>query len=136
MASQSSEMMTDSQADRLLGIDNGDSQADGVMPPPISKEPTPNWLDKKNHPALANPLAGSAGEATGPMPPPPALQPSGTSVLGHQIRGLSVGEPAPSPSLSASTAASGPVQKPAASSAREKELSGSETDDEDADLTP
>ena len=51
-------MMTDSQADRLLGIDHGDSQADGVMPPPISKEPTPDWLDKKNHPA-AFPQAGS-----------------------------------------------------------------------------
>ena len=58
MASQGSEPMTDSQADRLLGIDNGDSQADGVMPPPISKEPTPDWLDKKNHPA-AFPQAGS-----------------------------------------------------------------------------
>ena len=58
MASQGSVEMTNSQADRLLGIDNGDSQDAGVMPPPISKEPTPDWLDKKTHPA-AFPQAGS-----------------------------------------------------------------------------
>ena len=59
MASQGSVEMTDSQADRLLGVDNGDSQDAGEKTPPrIARDPTPDWLDKKNHPA-AFPQAGS-----------------------------------------------------------------------------
>ena len=136
MASQGSELMTDSQADRLLGIDNGDSQADGVMPPPISKEPTPDWLDKKNHPALANPLAGSAEGVTGSKPLMPTLQPSVGTAMAQKMSNVSVAAPAAAPAPSAGSASSGPVQKPAASSAHAPELSGSETDEEDAELTP
>ena len=128
MASQGSVEMTDSQADRLLGIDNGDSQDAGVMPPPISKEPTPDWLDKKNHPALANPLAGSAGGATGPMPMPPALQPSSTSVLGAQIRSMQVGEPAAAPAPSDATATATAKMSAAAAAAK------STADDENEQL--
>ena len=129
-SSQGSEMMTDSQADRLLGIDHGDSQADGVMPPPISKEPTPDWLDKKNHPALANPLAGSA-VAKPPKPPVPVLQPSGTSVLGAQIRGMQVGEPAAAPAPSDATAtATATAKKPAAAAAAKSTADDESTDQE------
>ena len=127
MASQDSEVMTDSQADRLLGIDHGDSQADGVMPPPISKEPTPDWLNKKNHPA-AFPQAGSA-VAKSPKPLKPNLQPSGTSVLGAQIRGMQVGEPAAAPAPSDATATA-TAKKPAAAAAAAK----STADDENEQL--
>ena len=56
--------------------------------------------------------------------------------MAQKMSNVSVAAPAAAPAPSAGSASSGPVQKPAASSAREKELSGSETDDEDADLTP
>ena len=131
MASQGSEQMTDSQADRELGIDNGDSQDAGVMPPPISKEPTPDWLDKKNHPALANPLAGSAGGATGPMPQPKlALQPSVGTAMAQKMSNVSVAAPAAAPAPSAGSASSGPVQRPAASKATANS-DDSDTDEEE-----
>ena len=50
--------MTDSQADRAMSEGEDDDVEDGAkMPPPISREPTPEYLNKKNHPALANQLA-------------------------------------------------------------------------------
>ena len=85
MASQGSEQMTDSQADRELGIDNGDSLDAGGMPPPISKEPTPDWLNKKNHPALANPQGAAIDESM----KPPVRQQSTTSALGAKIKRVS-----------------------------------------------
>ena len=53
-----SEEMTDSQASAAMEEAEAMEKAAGAMPPPISKEPTPDWLDKKNHPA-AFPQAGS-----------------------------------------------------------------------------
>ena len=141
MASQGSVEMTDSQADRLLGIDNGDSQDAGVMPPPISKEPTPDWLDKKNHPA-AFPQAGSLAPtprvgAVAAKPLKPALQPSGTSQLGAQIRGMQVGEPAAAPVPSGSRSTGTVIQKSGASeSSTLGEVGDSEEDDPEPDLTP
>ena len=49
--------MTDSQASRDID-DQEDSEAGvATAPPPIAREPTPDYLNKKNHPALANQLA-------------------------------------------------------------------------------
>ena len=105
------------------------------MPPSIAREPTPDWLNKKNHPA-AFPQAGSAGGGTGPMPPPPALQPSVGTAMAQKMSNVSVAAPAVAPAPSAGSASCGPVSNNAASSARAPELSGSETDDEDVELTP
>lgn len=133
MASQESVEMTDSQADRLLGVDNGDSQDAGVMPPPISKEPTPDWLDKKNHPALANPLAGSAGVRptyTGPKPTL-GLQPSLGTAMAQKMSNVSVAAPAAAPAPSAAgSASSGP---PAAKTTADDSDDSDTDEDEEVD---
>ena len=57
MASSPTDEMTDSQADRAMSEGEDDVEDGAKMPPPISREPTPDYLNKKNHPALANQLA-------------------------------------------------------------------------------
>jgi len=65
MASSPTDEMTDSQADRAMSEGEDDDVEDGAkMPPPISREPTPDYLNKKNHPALANQLANHPTAAT------------------------------------------------------------------------
>ena len=84
------------------------------MPPSIAREPTPDWLNKKNHPA-AFPQAGDAGGVTGSKPLMPTLQPSIGTAMAQKIGGMQVGEPAAAPAAP-SGSASGTAEKPAAAS--------------------
>jgi hypothetical protein len=108
------------------------------MPPSIAREPTPDWLNKKNHPA-AFPQAGSAGGVTGSKPLMPTLQPSVGTAMAQKIGGMQVGEPAAAPAPSAFATAA-----PACGNAAGMEKSGpsastigEETDEEsEHELTP
>ena len=65
-------------------------KAAGAMPPPISKQPTPDWLDKKNHPALANPLAGAAGRGGASLTLKPTRKPSAATAAANQLGGMGI----------------------------------------------
>ena len=106
------------------------------MPPPISKEPTPDWLNKKNHPA-AFPQAGSAGGVTGSKPLMPTLQPSVGTAMAQKIGGIQVAEAAAAlePAAPSGSASSGPAGEPAAAAAGVSDED--ETDEEsEHELTP
>ena len=103
------------------------------MPPSIAREPTPDWLNKKNHPA-AFPQAGSAGGVTGSKPLMPTLQPSVGTAMAQKMSNVHVAAPtaAPAPSASAATAT---AKKPAAAAAG---VSDEDATDEESEheLTP
>ena len=109
------------------------------MPPSIAREPTPDWLNKKNHPALANPQAGDAGRVTGSKPLMPTLQPSVGTAMAQKMSNVHVAAPAAAPAPSASATAA-----PACGNAAGMEKSGpsastigEETDEEsEHELTP
>ena len=103
------------------------------MPPSIAREPTPDWLNKKNHPA-AFPQAGSAGGVTGSKPLMPTLQPSVGTAMAQKIGGMQVGEPAAAPAAP-SGSASGTAEKPAAASKHALD-DEDETDEDEEQLTP
>jgi hypothetical protein len=129
MESVDSEPMTTAEANALLGVDNGNSQDAGETPPPISKEPTPDWLQKKNHPALANPQ-GAAG-AKLPKPPKPTLQPSVGTATAQKFGGMQVGEAAAaSKAPPAPSATAGPLQRSGISEDTIGEEDEDESDDE------
>ena len=108
------------------------------MPPSIAREPTPDWLNKKNHPA-AFPQAGSAGGVTGSKPLMPTLQPSIGTAMAQKMSNVHVAAPAAAPAPSASATAA-----PACGNAAGMEKSGpsastigEETDEEsEHELTP
>ena len=83
-------MMSTSQADRALEEAEAMEKAAGAMPPPISKQPTPDWLDKKNHPALANPLAGAAGRGGASLTLKPTRKPSAATLAANQLGGMGI----------------------------------------------
>ena len=104
------------------------------MPPSIAREPTPDWLNKKNHPA-AFPQAGDAGRVTGSKPLMPTLQPSVGTAMAQKMSNVHVAAPAPSASATAAPAcgnAAGMEKSgPSASTI------GEETDEEsEHELTP
>ena len=103
------------------------------MPPSIAREPTPDWLNKKNHPA-AFPQAGDAGRVTGSKPLMPTLQPSVGTAMAQKMSNVHVAAPtaAPAPSASAATAT---AKKPAAAAAG---VSDEDATDEESEheLTP
>ena len=103
------------------------------MPPSIAREPTPDWLNKKNHPA-AFPQAGDAGRVTGSKPLMPTLQPSVGTAMAQKIGGMQVGEPAAAPAAP-SGSASGTAEKPAAASKHALD-DEDETDEDEEQLTP
>ena len=108
------------------------------MPPSIAREPTPDWLNKKNHPA-AFPQAGDAGRVTGSKPLMPTLQPSVGTAMAQKMSNVHVAAPAAAPAPSASATAA-----PACGNAAGMEKSGpsastigEETDEEsEHELTP
>ena len=108
------------------------------MPPSIAREPTPDWLNKKNHPA-AFPQAGDAGRVTGSKPLMPTLQPSIGTAMAQKMSNVHVAAPAAAPAPSASATAA-----PACGNAAGMEKSGpsastigEETDEENEhELTP
>ena len=110
------------------------------MPPSIAREPTPDWLNKKNHPA-AFPQAGDAGRGrvTGSKPLMPTLQPSIGTAMAQKMSNVHVAAPAAAPAPSASATAA-----PACGNAAGMEKSGpsastigEETDEEsEHELTP
>jgi uncharacterized small protein (DUF1192 family) len=108
------------------------------MPPSIAREPTPDWLNKKNHPA-AFPQAGDAGRVTGSKPLMPTLQPSIGTAMAQKMSNVHVAAPAAAPAPSASATAA-----PACGNAAGMEKSGpsastigEETDEEsEHELTP
>ena len=108
------------------------------MPPSIAREPTPDWLNKKNHPA-AFPQAGSAGGVTGSKPLMPTLQPSVGTAMAQKMSNVHVAAPTAAPAPSASATAA-----PACGNAAGMEKSGpsastigEETDEEsEHELTP
>ena len=103
------------------------------MPPSIAREPTPDWLNKKNHPA-AFPQAGSAGGVTGSKPLMPTLQPSVGTAMAQKMSNVHVAAPAAAPAPSAS-AATATAKKPAAAAAG---VSDEDATDEESEheLTP
>ena len=103
------------------------------MPPSIAREPTPDWLNKKNHPA-AFPQAGSAGRVTGSKPLMPTLQPSVGTAMAQKMSNVHVAAPAAAPAPSAS-AATATAKKPAAAAAG---VSDEDATDEESEheLTP
>ena len=127
--SQGSEEMSDAEADRVLGINNGESQDAGEKSPPrIARDPTPDWLDKKNHPA-AFPQAGDAvaGGAVAAKPPKPRLQPSGTAQLAETMSNTHFGAPA------AAAVPSGSASGTAVSAAGGGGKAGEEDTDDESD---
>ena len=90
MSSIESDDMTNSQADQAYEEAEAMVKAAGAMPPPISKQPTPDWLDKKNHPALANPLAGAAGRGGASLPLQPTRKPSAATAAANQLGGMGI----------------------------------------------
>ena len=90
MSSIESDDMTNSQADQAYEEAEAMVKAAGAMPPPISKQPTPEWLDKKNHPALANPLAGAAGRGGASLPLQPTRKPSAATDAANQLGGMGI----------------------------------------------
>ena len=106
------------------------------MPLSIAREPTPDWLNKKNHPA-AFPQAGSAGGGTGPMPPPPALQPSVGTAMAQKIGGMQVAEAAAALEPAApSGSASGTAEKPAAASKHALDDEDATDEESEHELSP
>ena len=103
------------------------------MPPSIAREPTPDWLNKKNHPA-AFPQAGDAGRVTGSKPLMPTLQPSVGTAMAQKMSNVHVAAPAAAPAPSAS-AATATAKKPAAAAAG---VSDEDATDEESEheLTP
>ena len=106
------------------------------MPPSIAREPTPDWLNKKNHPA-AFPQAGDAGRVTGSKPLMPTLQPSIGTAMAQKIGGMQVAAPAAAlePAAPSGSASSGPAGEPAAASKHALD-DEDETDEDEEQLTP
>ena len=106
------------------------------MPPSIAREPTPDWLNKKNHPA-AFPQAGDAGRVTGSKPLMPTLQPSVGTAMAQKIGGMQVAEAAAAlePAAPSGSASSGPAGEPAAASKHALD-DEDETDEDEEQLTP
>ena len=106
------------------------------MPPSIAREPTPDWLNKKNHPA-AFPQAGSAGRVTGSKPLMPTLQPSVGTAMAQKIGGMQVAEAAAAlePAAPSGSASSGPAGEPAAASKHALD-DEDETDEDEEQLSP
>ena len=73
------------------------------MPPSIAREPTPDWLNKKNHPA-AFPQAGDAGGVTGSKPLMPTLQPSVGTAMAQKMSNVHVAAPAAAPAAPSGSA--------------------------------
>ena len=121
MASMQSEVsMDDSAADAVLDEAEQFEAQFGATEPSIAKQPTPDWLDKKHHPALANPCAGASAE----------LKPVRSASAGGGLASCAG-------SLSISGAAAAPAAgAPAATSslgAGGAEPTGEETDEEEGD---
>ena len=106
------------------------------MPPSIAREPTPDWLNKKNHPA-AFPQAGDAGRVTGSKPLMPTLQPSVGTAMAQKIGGMQVAEAAAAlePAAPSGSASSGPAGEPAAASKHALD-DEDETDEDEEQLSP
>ena len=103
------------------------------MPPSIAREPTPDWLNKKNHPA-AFPQAGDAGRVTGSKPLMPTLQPSIGTAMAQKMSNVHVAAPAATPAAP-SGSASGTAEKPAAASKHALD-DEDETDEDEEQLSP
>ena len=107
------------------------------MPPSIAREPTPDWLNKKNHPA-AFPQAGSAGRVTGSKPLMPTLQPSVGTAMAQKIGGMQVAEAAAAlePAAPSGSASSGPAGEPAAASKHALDDEDETDEESEHELTP
>ena len=107
------------------------------MPPSIAREPTPDWLNKKNHPA-AFPQAGSAGGVTGSKPLMPTLQPSVGTAMAQKIGGMQVAEAAAAlePAAPSGSASSGPAGEPAAASKHALDDEDETDEESEHELTP
>ena len=108
------------------------------MPPSIAREPTPDWLNKKNHPA-AFPQAGDAGRVTGSKPLMPTLQPSVGTAMAQKIGG-NVQVAAPAPLLATAAPSCGlqaePREKPAAASKHALDDEDETDEESEHELTP
>lgn len=135
MSTQDSDGLTANERqhmDELTAADDEDD--DSLMPPPVAKEPTPDYLNKDNHPALANP-AGTG------LPLQPIREMSAATSAANQLGGMGIdsqsndGAPSAAEAESAS-AAPAPAGKPAAG--KPETLSGGESTSEasDDELTP
>tara|TARA_R100001369_G_scaffold1842_1_gene6006 strand:- start:225 stop:1001 length:777 start_codon:yes stop_codon:yes gene_type:complete len=130
MASSPTDEMTDSQADRAMSEGEDDDVEDGAkMPPPISREPTPEYLNKKNHPALANqlanhPTAAAPGAAAALIP----IR-SASSQLVEQMRSADVSASSAAPEAGASVPA-GPASSADAPAAGAKSAEAIESESE------
>ena len=107
------------------------------MPPSIAREPTPDWLNKKNHPA-AFPQAGDAGRVTGSKPLMPTLQPSVGTAMAQKIGGMQVAAPAAAlePAAPSGSASSGPAGEPAAASKHALDDEDETDEESEHELTP
>ena len=104
------------------------------MPPSIAREPTPDWLNKKNHPA-AFPQAGDAGRVTGSKPLMPTLQPSVGTAMAQKMSNVHVAAPAAAPAAP-SGSASGTAEKPAAASKHALDDEDATDEESEHELTP
>ena len=106
------------------------------MPPSIAREPTPDWLNKKNHPAF--PQAGDAGRVTGSKPLMPTLQPSIGTAMAQKIGGMQVAEAAAAlePAAPSGSASSGPAGEPAAASKHALDDEDETDEESEHELTP
>ena len=107
------------------------------MPPSIAREPTPDWLNKKNHPA-AFPQAGSAGGVTGSKPLMPTLQPSVGTAMAQKMSNVHVAAPAAAlePAAPSGSASSGPAGEPAAASKHALDDEDETDEESEHELTP
>ena len=138
MASQGSVEMTDSQADRELGIDNGDSQDAGGGG---GESAEPAWLTAAAEDIKAKRTAGLATAAAvpsavgaAPAPPKPVLQPSVSTAM----RGMQVAAGGGAASAAATALPSGAVRTAAdklaePAVAESESESDSNTDEEEID---
>ena len=136
MSTQDSDGLTaaDRQYMDELTAANDEDDDSSLMPPPVAKELTPDYLNKDNHPALAN-LAGTG------LPLQPIREMSAATSAANQLGAMGIdsqsndGAPSAAEAESAS-AAPAPAEKPAA--AKPDTLSGGESTSEasDDELTP
>ena len=133
MASSPTDEMTDSQADRAMSEGEDDDVEDGAkMPPPISREPTPDYLNKKNHPALANqlanhPTAAAPGAAAALIP----IR-SASSQLVEQMSSAAV-SPASAEADAGASVPAGPASSADAPAAGDKLVPSSSDESEEED---
>ena len=103
------------------------------MPPPISREPTPDYLNKKNHPALANqlanhPTAAAPGAAAALIP----IR-SASSQLVEQMRSADVSASSAAPEADASVIPLPPASAEEQAAGDKLEPSSSDESEEEED---